>query len=652
MSSPRQIYQYVVAGISFQAVLWSVIGLMRELFLGTSRTSSMGLIAQLSIIIIGLPVFLIHWLWGQRLALKDEEERGSAVRQLFLYSQLAGLLGPMIDSTFAILGALIVSGTGESYRWHWGSFSTMQEVFFYGLALLALIPCWYYFRQQVKQDEDRIHIEGTNIIIRQLYTYAYAAVGLGITYYGALDLFLLLFDLPDIISGHATRMIGTAVLLITARLAIGLSLWTFFWRSAQDRFLEEDIDERHSPVRGWYLYLLIFTSFLSAVTSFTLILEGFLRRLLQASSSPQSGDDLALGISVIICSGVVWFFHSRVLRQDALLETEMPRRESMRRIYHYLMAGLAFAVLLTGVVGLLITFFTAIDGGHLASYLRAQLALYISILLISIPIWWYFWNIAQTRAAAEGREGMDERESLPRRIYLYAFMLVGTLVLLGTAISLVMRFLALLIGEPSMMGGDLTRMLAYAILASLVLGYHVQILRSDRSLGVPVKAKEDAEQNVVLLYKNRQEFADQLIKRFTVRKIAAQIQSVQVSSDVGQSNDSKEIKDKLQGADVIILAWDVMLDGEGISRLLGVLDELKASKILIPVWKDGWDWAGVERWNQERLINQAIYAARQALSGREVKIQKSIGCGAIIGIILLVLVGLSVLVSALVNIAF
>ena len=85
MSLPRQIYQYLVAGISFQAVLWAIIGLLRDLFRLSGSIHTSDIISQLSIIIIGMPIFLPHWIWAQRLAIGSEEERGSPVRQFFLY---------------------------------------------------------------------------------------------------------------------------------------------------------------------------------------------------------------------------------------------------------------------------------------------------------------------------------------------------------------------------------------------------------------------------------------------------------------------------------------------------------------------------------------------------------------------------------------
>src|SRR3989304_5312384 len=90
MRTARRAYLYAVSFISLQAVLWATIGLGRLLlFSGIPR--GLGLLAPaiagyLSVLIVGGPFYLIHWLIAQRLALRDSEERGAAFRGFFHYS--------------------------------------------------------------------------------------------------------------------------------------------------------------------------------------------------------------------------------------------------------------------------------------------------------------------------------------------------------------------------------------------------------------------------------------------------------------------------------------------------------------------------------------------------------------------------------------
>jgi hypothetical protein len=79
----RRIYLYLVAAISLIGVTWAVIGLARLILSeGIGRGQITGLATWLAVIIVGLPIFLFHWLLAQRLTAQDEEERCSIVRRI------------------------------------------------------------------------------------------------------------------------------------------------------------------------------------------------------------------------------------------------------------------------------------------------------------------------------------------------------------------------------------------------------------------------------------------------------------------------------------------------------------------------------------------------------------------------------------------
>ena len=63
MLTIRRIYLYLVAAISLVTITWSVIGLARlVLSEGIGAGQITGLATLLATIIVGLPIFLFHWL--------------------------------------------------------------------------------------------------------------------------------------------------------------------------------------------------------------------------------------------------------------------------------------------------------------------------------------------------------------------------------------------------------------------------------------------------------------------------------------------------------------------------------------------------------------------------------------------------------------
>ena len=82
MTIVRRWYTYLVSAISFQILTWAIINLCRILLAPGSPLAE-ALAFQMAILVIGLPIFLIHWIWAQRLVHQSFEERQSAIRQFY-----------------------------------------------------------------------------------------------------------------------------------------------------------------------------------------------------------------------------------------------------------------------------------------------------------------------------------------------------------------------------------------------------------------------------------------------------------------------------------------------------------------------------------------------------------------------------------------
>ena len=92
MATPRRLYIYLVSAISLQAFTWAIIDILRGMLIAPFNADPKSLAWHIAIILVSLPVFLVHWLWGQRLANRDKEEREANLRALYLYGMLSRLL--------------------------------------------------------------------------------------------------------------------------------------------------------------------------------------------------------------------------------------------------------------------------------------------------------------------------------------------------------------------------------------------------------------------------------------------------------------------------------------------------------------------------------------------------------------------------------
>ncbi|MCI0551646.1 MAG: DUF5671 domain-containing protein, partial [Anaerolineae bacterium] len=114
MKSIRRLYFYLVAFISIEVVLWGLINLLRST---VNQTVSSGggaetLARALALILVGVPIFLIHWLWAQRASARDEEEKSASLRALFLYAILLATLIPAVQNTLSFIDRALIQTTG------------------------------------------------------------------------------------------------------------------------------------------------------------------------------------------------------------------------------------------------------------------------------------------------------------------------------------------------------------------------------------------------------------------------------------------------------------------------------------------------------------------------------------------------------------
>ena len=98
MKSIRRLYFYLVALISIEVVLWGLVSLLRSIVDQTISGGADALAQALALILVGVPIFLIHWLWAQRAAARDEEEKTATIRAAFFYAILLGTSIPVAQN--------------------------------------------------------------------------------------------------------------------------------------------------------------------------------------------------------------------------------------------------------------------------------------------------------------------------------------------------------------------------------------------------------------------------------------------------------------------------------------------------------------------------------------------------------------------------
>ncbi|MBI5653116.1 MAG: hypothetical protein HZC40_22135 [Chloroflexi bacterium] len=620
MVNIRRAYVFLVCIFSLQPVTWAIIALGRALIADRENISTEATAFQIAVIVIGLPIFLAHWVWAQRVAARDQDERASFLRRAYLYLTLAAFLAPFLATVYDLLTWSFGIFAGRTTR-DLGSIAPTEAI----LSDLATLPVlgalWLYHQFVVLQDARTAPDTGINGAIRRAYILLFSASGLTLTLVAAVRLIeWILFRFGET-TGTLGRTPAIALADQLALLLIGLPVWLIFWIVAQKLFASLNEDERESVLRKVYLYLSVFVTVLIFVTNAAFILAGIFRRALGL----RVDEDARTTIAILIGVGVVWAYHAFVVRGDARAAQEEPRQAGIRRLYEYLVAGIGLAALLIGIGGDVSVVITAASEGFRGNDLKEQTAWFSAALIAGMIVWFLPWQRAQIAAIAP--LGADERRSIVRKIYLFVYLFVATMTILATAVYIVFRPLSLLLGTrfSGNLISDLAHALAYGLIGIALWLYHGWALRGDGARNRAARIERLAGLRVAIIGGTLSDaIASGLQREFPGLAL----------DTLDLANAPADLSARLANAGLIVGPWTIALDPRVAAS--------PARKLLIPTKSESWDWVGVE--SARAFAPQTVRAVKQIVEGETLKSGGN-PVALIIGIIVLICILIQVLFS-------
>lgn len=642
MLTVRRIYLYLVSAISLITVTWSVIGLVRlVLDEGIGQGQITGLASLLAVIIVGLPIFLFHWLIAQRLARSSVEERESPIRQFYLYGVMAVGATPVFANIYRLAEKAFVAVLGGSLP---------NDVYPYDLTLaehLAAIIVWtvvwfYLWRLTPRKGEEyRTAVALINLGVRRLYLLGFSLGGLVMVAWGSTGLIQTLMQSFSGILWH------TLVGGYSAQLLVGTGIWVGHWSILQRVFRHGQSAEERSVLRKIYLYLAVFIFLVMALSSGTLLLKRLLELLLGAPPAEQPLlAQLSDPVSFLVGGGLFWAYHWSVLKEDAAQALEVPRQVSVRRIYYYLVAAVGLLVLLSGVGGLLTTLIDLLTSPAAVGleYYREQVALFVAMTVVGTPVWWLPWRSMQRQviqppqvrkldSAGTKTVEIAEYGSLVRRIYLYFFVFIASLAIFGSVGWFVYHILT------ALLGADLPDDFITLVLNALVIGllaavtwlYHWWVIRRDGALETKEKTERLADVSVVVIDGN-----DGRVGREVIRHLERDLPGIQIKA-VGVTGQARETMDgqpfsttALNTAQYVVGTWQILSNGGVASAVAGS----SATKFVVPVVEPNWFLAGVKQHSLDYYGQQVAAGIKKSIEGEEVKFGQEMDVGTVLAIVI------------------
>lgn len=478
MKSIRRLYFYLVAFISILVVVWGLIGLLRSILDKTISGGADALAQALAFILVGMPFFLIHWLWAQRASAREGEERTAALRAVFFYAILLATLIPVVQNVLSFMDRALIQSTGLGIERAFSSFreqTLADNLIAIGMNIIVAAYFWNILHGEWGILTDKENFSD----VRRLYRYIWMLYGLMMTVFGVQQILRFLFYIPSDVLGEMGREVvvnGTALILI------GMPVWVYAWRVIQDSL--PDPAEMGSNLRLGILYILALGGVITVVTTASMLVNVLVTRLFGADwTLPYFVQQMGGPISVGVPLGMIWAYYGYWLNHHIEAIGDEVRQAGMKRLYNYILAFIGLTVSFIGVATLFGFIIDLLTSSRLlmSDSLRGTLATSIALLVVGLPLWLLTWRPMQAGALVEGEMGDHARRSVIRKFYLYLALFASVIGGMATAVGLVYQLLRVVLtgNAGSDFANTLLNLIQLLFLFGVVLVYHLNILRRD-----------------------------------------------------------------------------------------------------------------------------------------------------------------------------
>ena len=498
MKSIRRLYFYLVALISIEIVLWGLVSLLRSIVDQTISGGADALAQALALILVGVPIFLIHWLWAQRAAARDEEEKTPTIRAAFFYAILLGTLIPVAQNLLSFIDRSLVQVTGLGTERAFAAFG-QQTLADNLIAILMNGIVAFYFWNILRGGWASLPDKENFTEVRRLYRYIWMLYGLLLTVFGAQQILRFLLYIPGDVLGDLGRDVavnGVALLII------GTPIWAYAWRVIQDSL--SDPAEMGSTLRLGILYLLALGGVITVITTAFLVINTILGVLLgQDLSFNEFIREIGGPISIGVPLGMVWAYYGYWLNRHIEAVDDRVRQAAMRRLYNYILSLIGLVVAFAGVTSLFRFIIDMVIGPGMVmtDTMRGTLSASMASILVGVPLWLVMWRPMQVDALTSDERGDHARRSVLRKIYLYLVLFVSVIGGMATAVGLVYQLIRVVLSgdTTSDFVNTVLNLTQLLFLFGVVLVYHLNILRRDGAFTADVLAEKQSGYSVLII---------------------------------------------------------------------------------------------------------------------------------------------------------
>ena len=288
----------------------------------------------MAMVIFGALIWRINWLRWTRLTASTPGEAQTALHRFYLYAGVVGsALAALIPAAMLLRELLLMlfgSGTGSTAEL---LAKLTMPLAYIPVGMVAWRWHWRTVSAEAARYDDELGETPASATIRRLYYYLVAAAGLGMVWFGLVELVQMVLDMAGI-SGLTTT--GGQIWVDPlanglSLLAVGAPIWAIHWRTVQSIARQDDaggLAERASLPRRVYLYGVLLVGALMILFFLASVIYRLLLLLMGDPNANLFSTQTAGDIARSAISAILWVVHLLALRQDLHLGAEQPAAEA------------------------------------------------------------------------------------------------------------------------------------------------------------------------------------------------------------------------------------------------------------------------------------------------------------------------------------
>jgi len=606
MRNVRRLYFYLVTLIGLELVIWGAITLAQTLLDAPVGGTANILASGLSLILVGVPIFLLHGAAAQRDAMGDPEERANRLRAIFFNAVRLATLIPVVQSAISVVVRLLVTGLGFSTS---STYIGLDQTLADHLVVIAVNGLALAYFDHLLRGEALALPENSPLSeVRRLYRYVWMIYTLVLAVLGSNFILSYVFYLPtpaEISSGGDAYLVNGLALAL-----VGAPLWAFSWRNILASL--DRPGESSSLLRRVVLYgLTILPAVFVVIMGVSFVSGLFSWALGEAQTLATFSIVYRAPLALVLTLGTVWAFFFRPLAADWAREAEPLRKASLIRLYQTLISLLANATTFIGAWMLLSMLVDSLLGtGLLGSALRSQLSGAAAAIAIGIPLWMRSWKALQTEARRRDDEGDHARRSVLRRSYFYLVIFLAVVGVMVNAGMLLFLLFNAALGNPVL---DLASQAAHAAvqlgLFTVWLAYHLRTLRQDGRQAQRALAEQHAAFPVLVFQTEEGPF-------FAELQPALQTMVPGLPVTVFRTADNSPIP-PADSFKAVILPSAILADPS--VELAAWLHQFTGRRLVAPLAGADWVWLGTSPRPGRELARETALAVRQLAEGEPLR---------------------------------